>query len=124
MPNRWTKVRTLHDLWLAKSLIEVLEKKFPNIKFKIGKISVDNTGVRTDTVPHQFFPETVVPILANLPTPHPNQISQDVCIYARNLELKLDWKETNCFIPKHDLAENCQCGEVHHIDNLETVVAS
>ena len=83
--NRWINLRTLNtDHWSGERMIGVLENKFPNIKFKLGKIRLSSDC---------RIPTLLVPVMAYLPTPHPNEISREVVLYALNLTEKSGWVE-------------------------------
>lgn len=69
--RRWTKIRTIDTSCRAgMKLIEMLEKKFPEVKFKLGKIVFHSSGLAG-------WPFLSIPIMAYLPTPHPNEESKE-----------------------------------------------
>lgn len=74
MKNCWTVIETLDtDFRSGLELIKVLENKFPDVKFKLGKVRPSNDN-------YLQYPTMTVPIMAYLPTPsQPNDLSVQVC---------------------------------------------
>jgi len=84
--RRWTVIRRIcGNRRHAMRFMEVVQNKFPGIKFKLGE---------TRFVTKDFLLYSETPVLAYLPTPHPNEESRQIYVYADNLIEKITYEES------------------------------
>jgi hypothetical protein len=91
----WINIRGQCDSFKdGEAFIKKMKSKFENIKFKLGKI-------RLDQVHRNFsdYDRLNVPIMACLPHPHPNELSREVVLYANSL------KKITLYLPEEDYVE-------------------
>jgi len=107
MKQSWINIKSTYGFRTdAVGCMALLEKKFPHIKFKLGKTRIDPNRYNLNS-----FPVLLTPIMSLLPTPHPNETARTVVQYALNLSCKTEWFE----LKDKTKEENVETPRRHHI---------